>query len=165
MPKINSFKKLGFIGFSFIKIVNSKETTPLGKIRYKNVIRRHDETRRRNDLGNWLYMNVSRTSFYVATFSRHCDNVVYVAMSSQRFYDVRDVKRRPEYFYIQPNIQVLSTSGFDGRRIAEWDKLHMHHKLPSDLYVDNFTNNNFPIKQFLRIIAKYCHTFLDHTEI
>ena len=91
---------------------------PLGKIHHKNVIRRHDETRRRNDLGNWLYMKVSRTSFYVATFSRRCDTV---AMSSQRFYDVRSVKRRPENFHIQPNIHVLSTSGFDGRRLAEWD--------------------------------------------
>ena len=93
---------------------------PLGKIRHKNVIRRHDETRRRNDLGSWLHMKVSRTSFCVATFSRRCDNVVYVAMSLQRFYDVRDVKKRPENFHIQPNIQVLSTSGFDGRRLAEW---------------------------------------------
>ena len=95
-------------------------TFPLGKVRHKNFIRRDDETRRRNDLGNWLYMKVSRTSFYVATFSRRFDNVVYVAMSSQRFYDVLDVKRRPENFHIQPNIQVLSTSGFDGRRLAEW---------------------------------------------
>ena len=87
----------------------------LGKIRHKNVIRRHDETRRRNDLGNWLYMKVSRTSFYVGTFSRRFDNVVYVAMS--RFYDVRDVKRRPENFHIQPNIQVLR------RRVSTGDVL------------------------------------------
>ena len=98
-----------------------KSYIPLGKIRHKNVIRRHDETRRRIDLGNWLYMKVSRTSFYVATFSRRCDNVVYVAMSSHRFYDVRYVKKRAENFHIQPNIQVLSTSGFDGRRLVEWD--------------------------------------------
>ena len=102
---------------------------PLGKIRHKNVIRRHDETRRRNDFGNWLYMKVSRTSFYVATFSRRYDNVVYVAMSSQRFYDVRDVKRRPANFHIQPTIQVLSTSGFDGRRLAEWESIHMKHDI------------------------------------
>ena len=95
---------------------------PLGKIRQKNVIRRHDETRCRNDLDNWLYMKVSRTSFYVSTFSRRSDNVVYAAMSSQRFYDVRDVKKRAENFHIQPNIHVLSTSGFDGRRLAEWGK-------------------------------------------
>ena len=94
---------------------------PLGKIRHRNVIRRHDETRRRNDLGNWLYMKVFRTSFYVATFSRRCDNVVYVAMSSQRFCDVGDVKIRPENFHIQPNIHVLLTLGFNGRRLAEWD--------------------------------------------
>ena len=68
----------------------------------------------------WLYMKVSRTSFCVATFSRSRDNVVYVAMSSQRSCDVHDVKKRPVNFHIQPNIQVLSTSGFDGRRLADW---------------------------------------------
>ena len=95
----------------------------LGKIPHKHVIRRHDETRRRKDIGNWLYMKVSRTSFYVATFSRRCDNVIYVAMSSQSFHDVRNVKKRPKNVHIQSNIDVLSTSGFDGRRLAEWDSV------------------------------------------
>ena len=92
-------KSLQFTGFAFFGICNkfdyfissgiysssynlSHRSVPFGKIPHKNVIRRHDETRRRNDLGNWLYMKVFRTSFYVATFSRRCDNVVYVAMSS-----------------------------------------------------------------------------------
>ena len=104
---------------------NINQYSSLGKIRHKNVIRRHDETRRQNYLGNWLYVKVSRKSFYVAMFSRRCDNVVYIEMSSQRFYDVRDVKRRPENFHIQPNIHVLWTSGFDGRRLAEWGSLRI----------------------------------------
>ena len=94
---------------------------PLGKIRHKNVIRRHDETRRRNDLGNWLYMKVSRTSLFT---SRRFYDVITMSFTSRCHHNVSttfcDVKRRPENFHIQLNIHVLSTSGFDGPRLAEW---------------------------------------------
>ena len=61
-------------------------------------------------------LSASRRSHDVVTtlFTSWCRHNVSTTFATS--------KKRPENFHIQPNIQVLSTSGFDGRRLAEWGR-------------------------------------------